>query len=105
MFTLYQPKPDTDGSLTGLSDSHLCMCSNACNYGEYSDQLRTGADLQTINTGDCMANPNIESGKSNHTCVQANIDSTEHYCVFDNVGEQTVADVVGARTNLPSRTV
>lgn len=64
MFSLYQPKADEDGSLTGVAGSHLCMCSNTCNYSELSVQLRTGSDLQTIGTSDCIPNPDPASGKS-----------------------------------------
>ena len=58
---------------TGTAGSNLCICSNSCNYASHSGRFEFGANILTILNGDCMANPDPASGKSNHTCVPANI--------------------------------
>ena len=46
------------------------MCSNTCNYAEMSVQLRTGSDLQTIDTGDCIPNPDPASGHNRERSIK-----------------------------------
>jgi hypothetical protein len=105
LYSLFQPRVDTDGSLTGTVGSNLCLCSNTCNYNVTSEQMVSAVELVTIPNADCRANPDPASGKSNNTCTNDNLLSAEHYCVFDNVGEQTVTDVVDSSTYTPSRTL
>ncbi len=82
----------------------MCMCSNSCNYAKLSNQMVDGSDILIIKNGDCQSNTDPASGKTNDTCTPSNLRNESYYCVFDNVADQTVADVLGATTTTPSRT-